>query len=153
MKYDYVLIGLYLLVLFVIATSLFTTVALTVTLTLIMVIVIVQKMGLENNVSAVEKRAERRIEEISLKVDDVSRRLDRYKDDTNRQVEFVDNKVSDVRHFVDVEVANAYNELSRKLADIEDRLNEARQIFAAAVGSLDERVQSVEKRKQEEEVF
>ncbi len=150
MKYDYILIGLYLLVLFVIAKELFTTVALTVTLILIMVIVIVQKIGLENTVSSSEKRTERKLEEMSLRIEDTSKRLDRYKDDTNRQVEFVDSKVSDVRHFVEVEVANTYNELSRRLADIEDRLNEARQIFAAAVGSLDERVQNVEKEKQED---
>lgn len=153
MKYDYVLIALYLLVLFVIAKELFTTVALTVTLILVMVIVIVQKLGLENSVSASEKRTERKLEEMSVRIDDVSKRLDRHKDDTNRQVEFVDSKVSDVRHFVEVEVANSYNELSRRLAEIEDRLNEAKQIFAAAVGSLDERVQNVEKEEREEVSF
>jgi uncharacterized protein YoxC len=149
MKYDYVLIGLYLLVLFVIAKELFSMVAITVVLVLLMVVVMVQKMGLENSISSTGKKNERKIEEMTTKVDDVSKKADRYKEDTNRQLEFVDNKVADVKQFVEVEIANAYGDLSRRIADLEDRVNEIRQIFAAAVGSLDERVQGVEKKEEE----
>ena len=151
MKYDWMLIGLYILVLVVLVRELFSMVALTGVIVLLMIILIVQKIGLENLISSKEIERDRKLDDIRIKVDGISNKVDAHKDDFNRQIVFVDNKVSEVRHFVEVEVNNAYSELSRRLGGIEDKINEVRHLFSAAVGSLDERVQEVEQK--EEEVF
>jgi predicted nucleic acid-binding Zn-ribbon protein len=151
MKYDWILIGLYLLVLIVIVRDLFSMMALTVVIVLLMVIVIVQKIGLEKMINSGEEERNRKLDDMRAKIEGISNKTDGYRDDFNRQIVFVDNKVSEVRHFVEVEISNAYNDLSRRLVGIEERLNEVRQLFSAAVGSLDERVESVEKK--EDEIF
>ncbi len=151
MKYDWILIALYLLVLAVIAINLFSEAALTVVIVMLIVIVIVQKMGLEKVIKSGETEHNKKMDEMTAKIEDVSRKVDNHKEDTNRQIVFVDSKINDVRHFVEVEINNSYSDLSRRLAGIEDKLNEMRHIFSAAVGSLDERIQSTEQK--DEEVF
>jgi len=148
MKHDWILIGLYLLILIVIVRELFSMIALTAVVVLLMV---VQKIGLENLINSKEDERNRKLDDVRAKVDAVSSKVDTHRDDFNRQIVFVDNKVSEVRHFVDVEVNNAYNDLTRRLGGMEDKINEIRQLFSAAVGSLDERVQEVEQK--DEEVF
>ncbi len=150
MKYDFILIALYLLVLAIIAIELFDMVAITVIFVLLILVVILQKVGLQDALNTLRFDNDKRIEEINQKVDSISRKTDEIKDDVAKQVSFVDNKIADVRHLVEVEIGTSYNELSRKLAGIEDRLNEVRQIFAAAVGSLDERMKNVENDKEKE---
>jgi low affinity Fe/Cu permease len=151
MKYDWILIALYLLVLVVIAKELFSMAALTVVIVLLMVIVIIQKMGLERLINSGETERNKKLDDMTSKIEEVSRKVDNHKEDFSRQVVFVDSKVNDVRHFVEVEINNAYSDLSRRLVGIEDKLNEMRHIFSAAVGSLDERIQSTEQK--DEDVF
>ncbi len=144
MKYDFVLVALYLLILAVIAIELFNMVAITVVFVLMILVVILQKVGLQDLIDSLRLGTDKRIEEISQKVDLIAMKADEIKSDVNRQLSFVDNKMADMRHLMDIEIGNSYNELSRKLAIIEDRLNDVKQIFSAAVGSMDERLKNVE---------
>ena len=153
MKYDGILLGLYVLVLVVIAIELFSMVSLTVVIVLLMVMIIVQKIGLEKMIKSVENEKNKKLDEILAKIEDVSKHAESFKDDMSRQVVFVDNKIGEVRHLVEVEMNNTYIEMSRKVAEIEERLNELKQGFAAAVGSLDERLHNTEKPEEEEESF
>src|SRR3989337_405582 len=125
MRYDWLLIGLYILVLVVLVRELFGMVALAGVIVLLMIIIVVQKIGLENLINAKEEERNRKLDDIRSKVDAIANRVD-----ANRQVVFVDNKVSEVRRFVEVEVNNAYNELSRRLAGIEDKIGEVRHLFS-----------------------
>ncbi|MFA4819520.1 MAG: hypothetical protein WC613_01015 [Candidatus Aenigmatarchaeota archaeon] len=152
MKYDGVLIALYILVLVVIVVKIFDMVAITVVLILIILMVIIQKSGLEKLLKFNENERNKKLDEILAKVDDISKRTDNFKDDINRQVVFVDNKVSEVRHFVEVEVSDIYNDLSRKLTGIEDRIGELRQTLASSIGSMDERIRGIESKKDVESV-
>lgn len=150
MKYDGILLGLYALALVVIAVELFSMVALTVVIILLMVMIVVQKVGLEKMIKSVKSEHNKKLDEILSKVEDVSKRTESFKDDMNRQVVFVDNKIGEVKHLVEVEMNNTYIEISRKVAEIEERLNDLKQGFAAAIGSLDERLHSTEEEKAEE---
>src|SRR3989338_3934315 len=147
MKYDGVLIALYLLALVVIVVKIFDMVAITVVLILIILMIIIQKSGLEKLLKSNENERNKKLDEILAKVEEISKRTDNFKDDINRQVVFVDNKVSEVRHFAEVEVSDIYNDLSRKLTGIEDRISELRQTLAASIGSMDERIRGIESKK------
>ena len=149
MKYDGILVALYVLVLIVIAYEFFSQVALTVVIVLLLVLVAVQKSGLEKLIRSTEGERNKRLDEISAKIDDVSRKADNFKEDLNRQVVFVDNKVSEVRQFVEGEVSNVYSEISNRVTQLEDKLEEIRQGFSAAIGSLDERIRPLEKEEEE----
>lgn len=144
MKYDGILIALYILALVVIVVELFSMVALTVVIVLLIVMIAVQKVGLEKTVKSIENERNKRLDDILAKIEDVSKKTDNFKEDFNRQVVFVDNKVAEVRHFVETEMQNFYAELSRKMSEIEYKLDDAKQTLAAAVGSLDERLRGIE---------
>lgn len=148
MKYDGVLIALYVLALIVVLKEFFNTIGLTIVVVLLILMMVVQKIGLEKMIKKLESEKNNRLDEIVTKIDDVGRRVDGFKDDTNRQVVFVDNKVSDLRHFVGVEVQNVHSELSRQVIALEDRINEIKQTMSSAVGSLDDRIR-VEETKDE----
>ena len=92
MRYDGVLIALYILVLVLIVKVLFSMVALTVVIVLLMVMALVQRFGLENLVKSKEDERNKKLDEILIKIEEVSKKTDNFKDDVNRQVVFVDNK-------------------------------------------------------------
>ena len=151
MRYDGILIALYILVLVLIAKELFSMVALTVVIVLLMALIMVQRFGLENLIKSREGERNKKLDDLLVKVEEISKKTDNFKDDVNRQIIFVDNKVADLRHFFEVEIQNFYSDLLRKMAAIEDRLGDVKQTVASAVGSLDERIQDVEKKDEQEE--
>ncbi|KHO47546.1 MAG: hypothetical protein QT00_C0002G0199 [archaeon GW2011_AR5] len=151
MKYDGILVALYVLALAVIAIEFFSMVALTVVIVLLIVMIAVQKAGLENSIRALREEKNDKLNEILAKIEEVSRKTDNFKEDLGKQVVFVDNRVADVRHFVESELTNTFTELSRRLGELEDKLKESKQSMASAVGSLDERIQDIQ--REEEESF
>ncbi|HLC77154.1 MAG TPA: hypothetical protein VJH04_03025 [archaeon] len=151
MKYDGVLIALYILALIVVARTFFDTIGLTIVIVLLILMMVVQKSGLEKMIKSVERDKDNKLGEILAKVDDVAKKVDNFKDDVNRQVVFVDNKVADLRHFVEVEVQSVHGELSRQVVALEDRLNELKQSMSSAVGSLDDRIRVEEIKEEKEE--
>ncbi len=151
MKYDGILVALYILALVVIVVELLSMVALTVVIILLIAMVVVQKVGLEKSIKYLEGERNKRLDDIIAKIEEVSKKTENFKEDFNRQVVFVDNKVAEVRHFVETEMQNFYGDLSRKISELEDRLADAKQTFAAAVGSLDERIQNVERKGETKE--
>ena len=155
MKYDGVLIALYILALIVVARTFFDTIGLTIVIVLLILMMVVQKSGLEKMIKSVERDKDNKLGEILAKVDDVAKKVDNFKEEVNGQGVFVDNQVADLRHFVEVEVQNVHSELSRQVVALEDRLNEIKQTMSSAVGSLDDRIR-VEEEKEEsknEEAF
>lgn len=150
MKYDGVLIALYILVLAVLVIKLFSMVALTIVIVLLIVMIAVQKTGLEKMIKNLESEKNTKLDEIISKIDDVSRKTENFKEDLNRQVVFVDNKIGEVKHFVETEMNSAYSELARKVLEFEERLSEVRQNMASAIGSMDERLQNMEKEEETE---
>ena len=151
MKYDGVLIALYVLALLVVLKEFFNTIGLTIVVVLLILMMIVQKIGLEKMVKKLENEKNNRLDEITRKIDDIGKKVDSFKDDMNRQVVFVDNKVADLRNFVEVEVQNVHSELSRQILTIEGRINEIRQTMSSAVGLLDDRIRAEEEKKESEE--
>ena len=151
MKYDGVLIALYVLALIVVLKEFFNTIGLTIVVVLLILMMVVQKIGLEKMIKAVEKEKDNKLGEIVSKVDEISRKVDNFKEDANRQVVFVDNKVADLRHFMEVEMQNVHSQLSRQVLELEDKLNEIKRTMSSAVGSLDERIRVEEKREESEE--
>jgi len=151
MKYDGILVALYVLALAVIAIEFFSMVALTVVIVLLIVMIAVQKAGLENSIRALREEKNDKLNEILAKIEEVSRKTDNFKEDLGKQVVFVDNRVADVRHFVESELTNTFTELSRRLGELEDKLKESKQSMASAVGSLDERIHDMQ--REEEESF
>ena len=151
MKYDGILVALYVLALAVIAIEFFSMVALTVVIVLLIVMIAVQKAGLENSIRTLREEKNDKLNEILAKIEEVSRKTDNFKEDLGKQVVFVDNRVADVRHFVESELTNTFTELSRRLGELEDKLKESKQSMASAVGSLDERIQDMQ--REEEESF
>ena len=151
MKYDGVLIALYVLALLVVLKEFFNTIGLTVVVILLILMMVVQKIGLEKMVKKLENEKNNRLDEITTKIDDIGKKVDSFKDDMNRQVVFVDNKVADLRNFVEVEVQNVHSELSRQILTIEGRINEIRQTMSSAVGSLDDRIRAEEEKEESEE--
>ena len=151
MKYDGILVALYVLALAVIAIEFFSMVALTVVIVLLIVMIAVQKAGLENSIRTLREEKNDKLNEILAKIEEVSRKTDNFKEDLGKQVVFVDNRVADVRHFVESELTNTFTELSRRLGELEDKLKESKQSMASAVGSLDERIQDIQ--REEEESF
>lgn len=150
MKYDGLLIILSLLVVALLAVELLDMAALTVVVVLIVLIAVVQRAGFGHALKKVDEKTDK-IHEILSKVEDVSKKFDNFKDDITRQVTFVDGRVSEVRNFVEVEVQNTHMELSRRLAEVEDKFNDMKQTLSAAIGSLDERIRAAEEKKDEEE--
>ena len=155
MKYDGVLIALYVLALIVVLKEFFNTIGLTIVVVLLILMMVVQKIGLEKMIKAAEKEKDNKLGEIVSKVDEISRKVDNFKEDANRQVVFVDNKVADLRHFMEVEMQNVHSQLSRQVLELEDKLNEIKRTMSSAVGSLDERIRVEEEKEEvsEEEVF
>ena len=155
MKYDGVLIALYVLALIVVLKEFFNTIGLTIVVVLLILMMVVQKIGLEKMIKAVEKEKDNKLGEIVSKVDEISRKVDNFKEDANRQVVFVDNKVADLRHFMEVEMQNVHSQLSRQVLELEDKLNEIKRTMSSAVGSLDERIRVEEEKEEvgEEEAF
>lgn len=151
MKYEGILVALYVLALVVIVVELFNMIALTVVIVLLIVMIAVQKAGLENSIKSLREEKNEKLNEILAKIEEVSKKADNFKEDLGRQVVFVDNHVADVRHFVESEITNAYTDISRKLVELEERLKESKDTLASAVGSLDERIQDMQ--KEEEESF
>ncbi|MBI4174361.1 MAG: hypothetical protein HY517_01850 [Candidatus Aenigmarchaeota archaeon] len=149
MKYDGILAALYILALVVVVVELFNMIALTVVIILLVVMIAVQKAGLESSIKALRNERDEKLNEILAKIEEVSKKADNFKEDLSRQVVFVDNRVADVRHFVEAEITNAYNDISRKLVELEERLKESKQTLASAVGSLDERIQDMQREEEE----
>src|SRR3989338_1627044 len=141
MKYEGILVALYILVLAVIAIELFSQIALTVVIVLLIVMIAVQKAGLEKPIRSFRDEKDKKLDDILSKVEEVSKKADNFKEDLGRQVVFVDNRVADVRHFVENEIQNVYAEISKRLAELEERLKESKETLASAVGSLDARIQ------------
>src|SRR3989338_3702945 len=135
MKYDGILVALYILALVVVVVELFNMIAITVVIILLVVMMAVQKAGLENSIKALRNEKDEKMNEMLAKIEEVSKKADNFKEDLGRQVVFVDNRVADVRHFVETEITNAYNDISRKLVELEERLKESKQTLASAVGS------------------
>ena len=145
------LVALFVLALVVIAVELSNMVALTVVIVLLIVMIAVQKAGLENSIKALKMEKNDKLNEILAKIEEVSRKADNFKEDLGKQVVFVDNRVADVRHLVESELTSTFTELSRRLGELEDKLKESKQSMASAVGSLDERIQDMQ--REEEESF
>ena len=95
MKYDFILIALYLLVLAVIAIELFDMVAITVIFVLIILIVILQKVGIHDTLESFRSNTDTKLDEMTRKIDSISRKADDIKEDVSKQVSFVDNKNED----------------------------------------------------------
>ena len=152
MKYDGVLIALYVLALIVVLKEFFNTVGLTIVVVLLILMMVVQKIGLEKMVEKLESEKNIRLDEITTKIDAIGNKMDGFKDDVNRQVVFVDNKVADLKQFVEVEVQNVHGELSRQILLLEERINEIKQTMSSAVGSLDDRIRAEESKDEGEEV-
>lgn len=148
MKYDGVLIALYILALVVVLKYSFNETGVIVVTVLLILMIIVQKIGLEKMIKKLESEKNNRLDEITSKIDDVGRKVESFKDDMNRQVVFVDNKVADLRNFVEVEVQNVHSELSRQILSMGDRINEIKQTMSSAVGSLDDRIRAEEKKEE-----
>lgn len=149
MKYDGILIALYILALVVIVVEFFSMVSLTVMVVLLIVMIAVQKAGLENSIKGLREERDGKLNEILAKIEEVSKKADSFKEDLGRQVVFVDNRVADVRHFVESELTNTFTELSRRLGELEEKLKESKQSMASAVGSLDERIQDMQREEEE----
>ena len=149
MKYEGILIALYILALVVVIVELFNMIALTVVIILLIVMIAVQKAGLENSIKQLRDEKNTKLEDMLTKIEEISKKADNFKEELGRQVVFVDNRVTDVRHFVEAEITNAYTEISRKLAELEDKLQESKQTLASAVGSLDERIQDMQREEEE----
>ncbi|MBS3050578.1 MAG: hypothetical protein J4400_00305 [Candidatus Aenigmarchaeota archaeon] len=149
MKYEGILIALYILALIVIVVELFSMVALTVVIVLLIVMIAVQKAGLENSIKSFRDEKNEKFSEILAKIEEVSKKSDSFKEDLSRQVVFVDNRVADVRHFVESEISNTFSDISRRLGELEERLKESKQSLASAVGSLDERIQDMQREEEE----
>ncbi len=148
MKYDGVLIALYVLALIVVLREFFNTIGLTVVVVLLILMMVVQKIGLEKMVRRFENEKNNRLDEITAKIDTIGNKVDGFKDDMGRQVVFVDSKVADLRHFAEVEIQNVHSELSRQVLALEGRINEIKQTMSAAVGSLDDRIRAEEAKEE-----
>ena len=64
---------------------------------------------------------------------------------------FVYNRGAVSHLFVESELTKTNTEVSRRLGELEDKLKESKQSMASAVGSLDERIQDIQ--REEEESF
>src|SRR3989338_789322 len=151
MKYDGVLIALYILALIVVARTFFDTIGLTIVIVLLILMMVVQKSGLEKMIKSVERDKDNKLGEILAKVDDVAKKVDNFKEDVNRQVVYIFFEIINLRHFVEVEVQSVHGELSRQVVALEDRLNELKQSMSSAVGSLDDRIRVEEIKEEKEE--
>ena len=79
MKYDGVLIALYILALIVVARTFFDTIGLTIVIVLLILMMVVQKSGLEKMIKSVERDKDNKLGEILAKVDDVAKKVDNFK--------------------------------------------------------------------------
>jgi len=100
------------------------------------------KIELKKNMFAVENRMfwEKRDYEKSLK--EIYRSLVKKINDLENRIKG-EMKQNDFR----IEMDRNYRDLARKILDVENKLNNAKKTLATAIGSLDDRVTSLEKRE------
>ena len=144
---DKLLLTLYVITLAIILVELFQFWGLAITMLLLLMITVVQKIIFERGMLALTNKKNSMIDLITKRLDAFSGNIETVKNDLNRHMAVIDDRITESKHQNEVELEKHYREFARKIIDIENKLNSVKKTLGAAFGSLDERLKYVEEKE------
>ena len=117
---------------------------------LLLIISLMLKMSADEKIEKIEKNRSRLVTLVTDRLDGISGGIDNVRNDFNKSVFALENRVSEVKHSYETEMEENYRELAKKIFDVENKLNVVKKTLGAAYGSIDERLQRLEKKPEEE---
>lgn len=148
MKYDNVLLAVYFVALMLIILELSGIWSLAIVLMLVLIITLVQKINMEDYLKLEKKGRERNLNNVAESVAIISKNVEDVRYNLDKHMFVIENRIAGMRTDCDASLEKHYRELAAKIFDVENKLTATRKTLAAAFGSLDDRLQGVEDRKE-----
>lgn len=133
---------LYLIALIFAVSQIFGFPGLIVAVLMTLMISLLSTMSLKKSVEEGKESAATKLNEIGRRVDDISRQVTETKSSTEKSVFALETRVDEVKTDYRLEMESQYRDLAKKIIDVENRLIEIRKTVGAAVGSLEDRLES-----------
>ncbi|MBI2075632.1 MAG: hypothetical protein HYT72_00095 [Candidatus Aenigmarchaeota archaeon] len=106
---------------------------------LLLIIILLGKIDAKTEATKLKESIASKLDSITMKVDSIPK-TDDIKESFNRDIMFLDRKISELRNEYTVEMEKQYRELARKILEVENSVGEIRRTVGAAFGSLEERL-------------
>lgn len=111
-----------------------------ISLLLILIITLVAKIDAKSESAKLRESLTAKLDSITVKIDSIPKTED-IKESFNRDIMFLDRKISELRNEYTVELEKQYRELARKILEVENSISEIRRTVGAAFGPLEERLE------------
>ena len=112
---------------------------LVISMLLLLIAILLGKINTKTEVSRLKEGITEKLDAITSKIDAIPK-TDDIKESFNRDIMFLDRKISELRNEYTVELEKQYRELARKILEVENSVGEIRRTVGAAFGSLEERL-------------
>jgi len=110
----------------------------------IMIIVLVQKMWFRQELAKMDQKKDDLVEVVSAKIQDFSDKIVNIRDDVNRHMFAIENKISGEGKDYEKEMEMYYRDLAKKILDVENNLSKIKRTLGAGLGAMEERIGRIE---------
>lgn len=124
--------------------------AFAVSILLLMLIILVQRSEIRESfrvVSIIDKKRRKQLSLVSRKLDEFVVAIDKVRKEICKDMFAIENRITWSKSDYKLEMERNYRELARKILEVENKLSKTRRTIAAALGSLDERIGEIEKKR------
>ena len=142
--FDVLLVILYLIALIVIIVEFSGLWALASVLLLVLIISSLQKSYFEDVIKRVRKEKDDILNRISEKLDVFSNGIDIVRKEMEENSSYVETRLNVLQDNYSNDMEKTYRDMTRKVIDIENKLNSIKRTLAAAYGAIDERMVRIE---------
>ncbi|MEM7819548.1 MAG: hypothetical protein QXD48_01830 [Candidatus Aenigmatarchaeota archaeon] len=144
MRLDVLLLLLYGIVLVLIILEFSSIWSLSIVLMIMLVISLVQKIYFDNSFESLTKGKDKLIEMITNRLDMFLNSIENIKIIIDKNVSDTQNKLEEIKNYNKEELEKKYDELVKKIIDVENKLNIVKRTLGAAYSAVDERLNTIE---------